>query len=293
MVVPLGWRSRQPRPPGGGRLGFAQATSRAADALLHRRATARRRSCTTPAGHQPRRPRRRPRDRRRGHVHRARCRAVTRGRRWPGPTRPRRARRRRSSSAWTSREPRPRDAARRAAARPRLSPVRERPPRRQRLDLAEHAARIGALWSRFSEVAADNPHAWIRTARTPTRSSPRRPTTAWSPFPTRSCAPPTCRWTRAPAYIVCSAEAARAAGVPEERWVFPLAGADGNDHWYISDRAELHRPRHPPRRGGRARAGGARHRRRRLRGPLLVLPRGRADGGARARAAPSTIPTGP
>ena len=43
------------------------------------------------------------------------------------------------------------------------------------------------------------------------------------------------------AYIVCSAAAARAAGVPEERWVFPLSGADGNDHWFISERPELHR----------------------------------------------------
>ena len=43
------------------------------------------------------------------------------------------------------------------------------------------------------------------------------------------------------AFIVCSVAAARAAGVPEERWVFPLAGADGNDHWFISERPELHR----------------------------------------------------
>jgi acetyl-CoA C-acetyltransferase len=42
-------------------------------------------------------------------------------------------------------------------------------------------------------------------------------------------------------YIVCSVEAARSAGVPEERWVFPQAGADANDHWYISERPELHR----------------------------------------------------
>ena len=42
-------------------------------------------------------------------------------------------------------------------------------------------------------------------------------------------------------YIVCSVEAARAAGVPEERWVFPLAGADAHDHWFISHRPELHR----------------------------------------------------
>ena len=38
--------------------------------------------------------------------------------------------------------------------------------------LKEHATRIGALWSRFSEVAAGNPHAWIRTARTPSGASP-------------------------------------------------------------------------------------------------------------------------
>jgi acetyl-CoA C-acetyltransferase len=43
------------------------------------------------------------------------------------------------------------------------------------------------------------------------------------------------------AYIACSVEAARAAGVAEERWVFPLSGADAHDHWFISHRPELHR----------------------------------------------------
>ena len=52
------------------------------------------------------------------------------------------------------------------------------------------------------------------------------------------------------ALIMCSAGAARAAGVPQDRWIFPLAGADADDHWFLS-----HRPRfplvagHPPRRG--------------------------------------------
>ena len=66
-------------------------------------------------------------------------------------------------------------------------------------------------------------------------------------------------------YIVCSVEAARAAGVPEERWVFPLAGADGNDHWFISDRAELHRSPAIRLAGAAAlEAGRARHRRHRM-----------------------------
>jgi acetyl-CoA C-acetyltransferase len=42
------------------------------------------------------------------------------------------------------------------------------------------------------------------------------------------------------AMILCSVEAARTAGVPEDRWVFPLAGADASDHWFLSHRRDLH-----------------------------------------------------
>jgi acetyl-CoA C-acetyltransferase len=41
--------------------------------------------------------------------------------------------------------------------------------------------------------------------------------------------------------IVCSVAAARAAGVPEDQWVFPLAIADSNHMVPLSERAELHR----------------------------------------------------
>src|SRR5665213_2052540 len=37
-----------------------------------------------------------------------------------------------------------------------------------------------------------------------------------------------------------SAAAAEAAGVPRDRWVFPVAGADAVDHWYLSHRADFH-----------------------------------------------------
>ena len=65
--------------------------------------------------------------------------------------------------------------------------------------LGEHAARIGALWSRFSEVAAANPDAWIRTPRTADEIVTPGRTTGWSRSPIPSCARPTCRSTRAPA----------------------------------------------------------------------------------------------
>ena len=42
------------------------------------------------------------------------------------------------------------------------------------------------------------------------------------------------------AIIMCSAAAAAAAGIPRDRWVFPLAGADADDHWFLSHRLDFH-----------------------------------------------------
>ncbi len=107
--------------------------------------------------------------------------------------------------------------------------------------LGEHAARFGALWSRFSEVAAANPHAWIRTPRSADEIVTATPANRMVSFPYPKLCTANMQVDQGAAYIVCSAEAARSAGVPEERWVFPLAGADANDHWFISHRPELHR----------------------------------------------------
>ena len=109
------------------------------------------------------------------------------------------------------------------------------------LSLAEHAARIGALWSRFSEVAAGNPDAWIRTPRTADEIVTPGPDNRMITFPYPKLCTANLQVDQAAAFIVCSAEAAGAAGVAEDRWVFPISGADANDHWYVSDRPELHR----------------------------------------------------
>ncbi|MGA2304821.1 MAG: acetyl-CoA acetyltransferase [Acidimicrobiales bacterium] len=107
--------------------------------------------------------------------------------------------------------------------------------------LAEHRARIGSLWSRFSQVAASNPYAWIRRAFRPEEITEPSPDNRMISFPYPKLCTANMQVDQGAAYIVCSVEAARAAGVPEERWVFPLAGADAHDHWFISHRPELHR----------------------------------------------------
>jgi acetyl-CoA C-acetyltransferase len=107
--------------------------------------------------------------------------------------------------------------------------------------LAEHVARIGSLWARFSQVAAANPDAWIRSPRTPDEIALPSAENRMVSFPYPKLCTANMQVDQGAGAIVCSVEAARSAGVPEDRWVFPLAGADANDHWFISHRPELHR----------------------------------------------------
>jgi len=107
--------------------------------------------------------------------------------------------------------------------------------------LAEHVEHIGALWSSFSQVAASNPYAWLQVPRSAEEITTPSATNRMVSFPYTKLCTANLGVDQGAGYIVCSVEAARAAGVPEERWVFPLSGADANDHWFISHRPELHR----------------------------------------------------
>ena len=104
----------------------------------------------------------------------------------------------------------------------------------------EHQVRISELWARFSEVAAGNPYAWSpqrRTAeeiRTPTADN------RMIGFPYPKLMNSNIQTDQGAAVILCSVEAARAAGVPEDRWVFVHSGADAHDHWFVSERDDLH-----------------------------------------------------
>jgi acetyl-CoA C-acetyltransferase len=44
---------------------------------------------------------------------------------------------------------------------------------------------------------------------------------------------------QAAAFVLCSYEAAMAAGVTADRMVFPIAGADAHDHYFVTERASL------------------------------------------------------
>jgi acetyl-CoA C-acetyltransferase len=104
----------------------------------------------------------------------------------------------------------------------------------------EHQRKVAGLWSRFSSVAARNPHAWSREQRTADDIATVTAANRWIGFPYTKAMNANLDTDQSAALIVCSVEAARAAGVPEDKWVFPWSGADAHDHWFVSERADLH-----------------------------------------------------
>jgi acetyl-CoA C-acetyltransferase len=104
----------------------------------------------------------------------------------------------------------------------------------------QHQVKVSELWSRFSEVAATNPYAWLPEVHTPEQIRSVGPDNRMIGFPYPKLMNANMQVDQSAALIVTSVAAARAAGVPADRWVFPLSGADGNDHYFVSERDNLH-----------------------------------------------------
>lgn len=103
-----------------------------------------------------------------------------------------------------------------------------------------HLVRISELWASFSAVAAENPHAWLREAKT--ADEIRIPSAANRPvsFPYPKFMNSNSNVDQGAALLLCSQRKAKALGIPREKWVFPWAGTDAHDHYLVSNRDNLH-----------------------------------------------------
>ncbi|MFE3445808.1 crotonase/enoyl-CoA hydratase family protein [Nocardia sp. NPDC059180] len=103
----------------------------------------------------------------------------------------------------------------------------------------QHLRAVGELWSRMSTIGAHNQNAWLPQEFTPTElttpTADNRMVSA--PYTKLLCA--NLQVDMAAGLILCSAAAAEAAGIPQDRWVFVHAGASAHDEWFVSERAEL------------------------------------------------------
>ena len=104
----------------------------------------------------------------------------------------------------------------------------------------QHRDRLAELWARFNEVAVANEYAWFRTPMSADEIREPSPSNRMVGFPYTKAMNSNWDLDQAAAVLLCSVEAAEAAGVPRDRWVFPLAGTDAHDTYEVSARRDLH-----------------------------------------------------
>lgn len=109
-----------------------------------------------------------------------------------------------------------------------------------RRSIEEDADFVATMWARFSEVASKNPYAWGPTGLTADEIRTVGPQNRMVSFPYPKLQMANDRVDLGAGFILCSYEAATSAGVPRDRMIFPVSGADANDHWFLTHRMDLH-----------------------------------------------------
>jgi acetyl-CoA C-acetyltransferase len=111
---------------------------------------------------------------------------------------------------------------------------------RRGLGLEDHRRRVGALMSRFSAVAARNPHAWFPVERSAEEITTPTTRNRMIAFPYTKYMNAVLETDQAAAVLMMSAGAARALGVPEAKWVYWWGGAHGQERaWFPSERPDF------------------------------------------------------
>ena len=106
--------------------------------------------------------------------------------------------------------------------------------------IPEHMKAIGELMAGFSRVAAANPLATRRDGFTAERLITVDDENRWIGFPYPRFMNSNAFIDQAAALVMTSVGTARALGIPESKWVYLHGCADAHDHWYVSERIDLH-----------------------------------------------------
>jgi acetyl-CoA C-acetyltransferase len=110
---------------------------------------------------------------------------------------------------------------------------------RQGWTVDDHRDRIARMYSRFSAIAAANPHAWNRkpvAAEAIRDASERNPMQAF-PYTKLHCS--TWNVDQAGALLFCSEARADELGVPATKRIYPLASTESNHMAQVATRADL------------------------------------------------------
>jgi acetyl-CoA C-acetyltransferase len=89
-------------------------------------------------------------------------------------------------------------------------------------------------------VAASNPYAWFRDAKSAATIGTVTAENRMVGFPYPKFMNSILDVNQGAAVLLCAEPAARRLGIPAERWVWPWAGVDVTEHWFLQDRVDYH-----------------------------------------------------
>ena len=106
--------------------------------------------------------------------------------------------------------------------------------------LHDHQARLGALFSPFSKMAAANPNAWFPVERSPEELVSVTDRNRMISFPYPKYLNAIMEVDQSAAVLICSVRKARELGVSEDKWIYLHGCADAADLWHPMDRQDFY-----------------------------------------------------
>jgi acetyl-CoA C-acetyltransferase len=110
----------------------------------------------------------------------------------------------------------------------------------RRQSLAEQRTELASFAERCARIAAENPYAWFRDAKDAATLTTVAASNRMVAFPYPKYLNAIMEVNQGAALVLASDAAARRLGVAEERFVYPWAGVDIAELWFLSDRANFH-----------------------------------------------------
>jgi acetyl-CoA C-acetyltransferase len=108
------------------------------------------------------------------------------------------------------------------------------------LTLADHHRELAEFSARCAAIAAKNPYAWFRDGKNAATLGTVTPENRMVGFPYPKFMNAILDVNQGAALLLASESAARRLGIPSDRWVYPWAGADVTELWFMQDRVDYH-----------------------------------------------------
>jgi acetyl-CoA C-acetyltransferase len=106
--------------------------------------------------------------------------------------------------------------------------------------ISQHMMAMGTLFAGFARVAARNPLAVRREGYSAGRLATVDEENRWIGFPYPRLMNSNVFVDQAAALVMTSVGLARSLGIPEKKWIYLHGCSDVTDHWYVSERINLH-----------------------------------------------------